>query len=179
MRRMSIDAGNSAANNRSLGCSISVIRPCAAWLSNIVRNAAIRHAFQQGKRPCFAGSSAAHPIDPTNLPRTPGRGGGKYSSMGRAVHTADAPLSLLRCGPARTSLCGRSPHTAHPCVRRPTASQRRDFDSPSGLRPLPYPCGKQSAQCAPSRIAGQAFICRRGRRHLPRRRGFSACLVST
>jgi hypothetical protein len=28
------------------------------------------------------------------------------------------------------------------CSRSATASQRRDSDSPLGLRPLPHPCGK-------------------------------------
>jgi hypothetical protein len=55
---------------------------------------------------------------------------------------------LPRCGPARTSLCGRSVHAPRPCARSTSSAQRRDSGPPRGSRPrtpidpLRHPCRK-------------------------------------
>jgi hypothetical protein len=51
---------------------------------------------------------------------------------------------LLRLRTSRDFVSRRSAYTPHPCVRPTPASQAREPDSPSGLRPLARPWAKAS-----------------------------------
>jgi hypothetical protein len=67
-------------------------------------------------------------------------------SSGRADRAADAPLSLLRCGPASASMHWRSQACCSPLDSPGTANQRRDSDRNASASSLaagqpPHPCG--------------------------------------
>jgi hypothetical protein len=100
------------------------------------------------KRPCLC----ARPIvaRPWGNPNPPTRGilrSVGYSPMGRAVPAADAPLSLLRCGPADTSVYRRSPACGSPSpsvrhnVAHPAAIRIHPFASPSWYDSIEPPRG--------------------------------------